>query len=202
MFKKFVCLMAVAALMVCSIIPTFASDITTNGGSASSAVKLSTTGDGSFDDDPSATAISVTVPTELPIAVSNTGNVTTATTAKITNNSYGPVRVKTATITAAEKWNLVSFGDKTTLANEKVDSNKLGFAMKLGTGTQVKTNGTDKTQTLISAPATGCYMSGVGDATKNSTPIAYDAIVTAVSKAITDTAVASVVFVVEFDTVA
>lgn len=190
------------AVIFCMAIPTFAANITSNGGSASAALKLSTTDDGTFEGEPSATAISVTVPTDLPIAVGQNGVTTTATNVKITNNSYGAVRVKSATITAAERWNLTTYGDKATLASEKVDSNKIGFALKLGTGTQVKTNGTNKTQTLISAPVTGCYMSGVGDTTKNSVAVAYDAIVTPVSTAVTNTAVANVTFVVEFDTAA
>ena len=202
--KALVGVFVAGAVLICSIVPSFAADTTvsTDGGSASAAVKLSTTSDGTSEGDPSATAISVTVPSELPVYVSPTGTVTTATNAKITNNSYGAVRVKSATITAGTNWNLVSFGDKSTLAAEKVDSNKLGFALKLGTGTQVKTNGTNKTQALISTPVTGCYMTGVGNTSSNSIAVSYDAIVTAVSTAITNTAVANVVFVVEFDTVA
>lgn len=191
---------AIAAVF-CMAVPSFAADITSNGGNASTPVKLSSTSDGTIGGDPSATAISVTIPTEFPVAVGQDGTVTTATTAKITNNSYGAVRVKSATISAGTGWHLTTFGDKSTLASEKVDSNKIGFAMKLGTGTQVKTNGSNSTQTLISAPVAGCYMSGVGDTTKNSVAVAYDAIVTPVSEAVTNEAVASVTFVVEFDTV-
>ena len=74
--------------------------------------------------------------------------------------------------------------------------------MKLGTGAQVKTANTNNSQALISAPVTGCYMSGVGDTTKNSVAVAYDAIVTPVSAAVTNKTVANIVFVVEFDTAA
>ena len=45
-------------------------------------------------------------------------------------------------------------------------------------------------------------MSGVGDTTKNSVAVLYDAIVTPVSSAVTNQTVANIVFVVEFDTVA
>lgn len=190
------------ATVFCMAIPTFATDISTNGGNASTPVKLYTTDDGTFDGDPSATALSVTVPTDLPIAVGTNGVTTTATNCKITNNSYGAVRVKSATISGSGDWKLTAFGDKSTLASEKVDSNKIGYAMTIGGGTQVKTTAGNNTQTLISAPVTGCYMSGVGDTTKNSVAISYNAIVTPVSKAVTNQAVASVVFVVEFDTAA
>ena len=46
---------------------------------------------------------------------------------------------------------------------------------------------------------TGCYMSGVGDAARHSVSVKYDAIVTPVSKAVTNTGIAAVLFVVEWD---
>ena len=63
-------------------------DISASGDSASASVNLSSTVDGSLTGDPAATAMSVTVPTVLPIAVGTDGTVTTATDAKIVNNSY------------------------------------------------------------------------------------------------------------------
>ena len=56
--------------------------------------------------------MSVTVPTALPMAMSDDGTVVTATDCKITNNSYGAVRVRSVSISAAEGWNLTAFGDK------------------------------------------------------------------------------------------
>ena len=88
--------------------------------------------DGSLTGDPAATAMSVTVPTVLPIAVGTDGTVTTATDAKIVNNSYGAVRVASVTLEAAGGWHLTAFGNKSSLASEKVDSNKLGFSITLG----------------------------------------------------------------------
>lgn len=194
-------ILAVCALAVMAI-PAFAADITTNGGNGTTPVNLYSTDDGTIGGDPAPTALSVTIPTALPVAVGSDGETTTADNAKITNNSYGAVRVKTATISGANGWTLTAFGNKNTLASEKVDSNKIGFAMKLGTGAQVKTTANGNTQALISAPVTGCYMSGVGDTTKNSVAVAYDAIVTPVSSAVTNKTVANIVFVVEFDTAA
>ena len=194
-------ILAVCAIAVMAV-PSFAADITTNGGNGTTPVNLYSTDDGTLDGDPAPTALSVTIPTALPVAVGIDGETTTADNAKITNNSYGAVRVKTATISGANGWTLVPFGSKNTLASEKVDSNKIGFAMKLGTGAQVKTANTNNSQALISAPVTGCYMSGVGDTTKNSVSVIYDAIVTPVSTAVTEKTVANIVFVVEFDTAA
>ena len=44
-------------------------------------------------------------------------------------------------------------------------------------------------------------MSGVGDQTANSIGIAYDAIVTPVSEAVTNVSIASVLFIIAWDTV-
>lgn len=105
--------------------------------------------------------MSVTVPTALPMAVNQSGEVSGADNCKIVNNSFGAVRVKSVTITAGDDWSLTAFGDKSTLADEKVDANKVGFAMSIGGGTQVATDDSDaNSQTLISAPIDGCYMSG------------------------------------------
>ena len=147
--------------------------------------------------------MSVTVPTALPMAMSQAGDVTTADSCKIVNNSYGAVRVKSVTITAANGWKLTAFGDKSTLAGEKVDSNKLGFAISIGGGQQKATDASNaNTQTLIDAPIAGCYMTGAGDSTGNAAKIDYAAIVTPLSSAVTGATVANVVFIVEWDTAA
>ena len=44
-------------------------------------------------------------------------------------------------------------------------------------------------------------MSGVGDTSANTVAIAYDAIVTPVSEAVTNTAIASIVFIIAWDAV-
>jgi len=178
-----------------------AAEIATSGGSGSTPVNLTTTTDGSLDGPIAPTAMSVTVPTALPMAMAQDGSVTTASNCKITNNSYGAVRVASVTITAGPSWNLTAFGDKSTLAGAKVDSNQLGFAMSIGGGAMVSTSsGNTNTQTLISAPIAGCYMTGIGDPSGNSVSIDYAAIVTPLSGAMTNETIASIVFVVEWDT--
>lgn len=98
-------------------------------------------------------------------------------------------------------WKLTAFGDKSSLAHEKVDSDKLGFALSIGGGAQVQTDASDAaSQALLTAPMTGCYLSGVGDASGNAVDVAYAAIVTPLSQAVTNATVANVVFVVEWDT--
>ena len=125
--------------------------------------------------------MSVTVPTVLPIAVGTDGTVSTATDAKIVNNSFrccqGCKRLHRS-CTGLES--LTAFGDKATLAKEKVDSNKFGF--QIASAATVKKKMTDNKnaskQTLLDDAVEGCYMSGVGDTSANTVGIAYDAIVT------------------------
>lgn len=173
-------------------------EATSSGGTASSDVTLSSTEDGSLEGSPAATAMSVTVPTVLPIAVGTDGSVATASDAKITNNSYGAVKVSAVSIQAAEGWHLADF--ETNMADEKVDSNLIGFALTIGGGAQLATNeSSTETQTLLDAAAEGCYMTGAGNTSGNAVTIAYDAVVSPVSSAVTNTGVASVVFTVEWD---
>lgn len=199
------------SMLMCMAITASAAEIDTNGGSGSTPVSLTTTNNGlgtdtdgdGIPDDPGSvtpTKMSVVVPTALPMAMSDDGTVVTATDCKIINNSYGSVRVRTVTISAASGWNLTAFGPKSSLASEKVDSNKLGFALSIGGGQQVQTATNEATQQLISAPIAGCYMTGVGDTSGNTLSVEYAAIVTPLSSAIANATVANVVFVIEWDT--
>ena len=130
------------------------------------------------------------------------GAVSTATDAKIVNNSFGAVKVNSVSIEAAQGWSLAAFGDKSTLAHEKVNSNKFGFQISLGNGEKKLTDNKNASkQTLLDAAVEGCYMSGVGDTSANSIGIEYDAIVTPVSEAVTNTAIASVLFIIAWDAV-
>lgn len=198
---------ALALCMMCAMsVSAFAaeaSDITNSGGSGSVPVNLTTTNGGIGGDpgDITPTKLSVTVPTALPMAMTDGGNVTTATDCKIINNSYGAVRVSSMTIEAVNGWKLTSFGDKTTLAGEKVDSNKLGFAIGIGGGAMKLTDNSNAVkQQLLSSPVRGCYMTGVGDSTGNTATIEYAAIVTPLSTAVENATVANVVFIIEWDT--
>ena len=179
-----------------------ANTVDASGGTGTSSVTLSSTTDGSLGGNPAATKMSVTVPTVLPIAVGTDGTVSTATDAKIVNNSFGAVKVNSVSIEAAQGWSLAAFGSKDTLAHEKVNSNKFGFQIALGDGAaQITDNKNTSKQTLLTDAAEGCYMSGAGDQTANSIGITYDAIVTPVSEAVTNTAIASVLFIIAWDAV-
>ena len=193
-----------AACMLCAAsISISAAEINQSGGSGTTPVNLTTTngGIGGEGGEVTPTKLNVIVPTSLPMAMSDDGTVVTASDCKIVNKSYGAVRVKSVTISAADEWNLTAFGDKSTLAGEKVDSNKLGFALSIGGGKQVKTTSDKATQQLITDPIDGCYMTGIGDCANNFIMIDYDAIVTPLSGAVNNATVANVVFVIEWDMV-
>ena len=201
--KKIVSLiLAICMIASLAISASAANTVDASGGTGTSSVTLSSTADGSLDGDPSATKMSVVVPTVLPIAVGTDGSVATASDAKIINNSFGAVKVANISIEAAQGWSLAAFGDKSTLAHEKVNSNKFGFSISLGNGAaQITDNKNASKQTLLDAAVEGCYMSGVGDTSANSIGIVYDAIVTPVSEAVTNAAIASVLFVIAWDAV-
>ena len=91
---------------------------------------------------------------------------------------------------------------RSTLAHEKVNANKFGFQISLGNGEKKLTDSKNASkQTLLDSAVEGCYMSGVGDTSANSIGIAYNAIVTPVSEAVTNTAIASVLFIIAWDAV-
>ena len=206
--KKIISLVLAICMLASLAISASASDLPSgnmvgeSGGTGTSSVTLSSTADGSIGGDPAATKMSVTVPTVLPIAVGTDGTVSTATDAKIVNNSFGAVKVNSVSIEAAQGWSLAAFGDKATLAHEKVNSNKFGFQLSVGDGVAAATDNKDASkQALLTDAIEGCYMSGVGDTSANSVGIAYDAIVTPVSEAVTNTAIASVLFIIAWDAV-
>lgn len=202
MMKKIVSLLMALCLCLCMGVSAFAAEIGEDGGAGETPVTLTTTNDGiGGAPSASATRMSVTVPTTLPLAMSDDGTVVTATDCQIVNHSYGAVRVKNVCISTADGWHLTSYGNSSSLANEKVDSNKLGFALRIGDGEQVKTRGNISSQILLERPVPGCYMAGAGNAALSKTNVSYDAIVTPLSRPMHNATVASAVFVVEWDTV-
>ena len=202
-FKKIASLvLAICMIASLAIGASAANTVDASGGTGTSSVTLSTTADGSIGGDPAATKMSVTVPTVLPIAVGTDGTVATATDAKIVNNSFGAVKVNSVSIEAAQGWSLAAFGSKDTLAHEKVNSNKFGFQLAIGGGAAKAPDDKNASkQTLIDTAIDGCFMSGNGDTSANSVAISYDAIVTPVSEAVTNTAIASVLFIIAWDAV-
>ena len=126
---------------------------------------------------------SVTVPVVLPLTVDENGEVHTGS-AEIINGSTGEVVVSSVSISTKNGWQIVPYA--TDMAHEKVDAQLLGFKIN---GAQTTKNGNAETFAL-SAP---------WEIAENSRmTLSYDAVVSAVSKAITEQEVLSVVFVLEW----
>ena len=126
---------------------------------------------------------SVTVPVTLPLIIDENGKVHTGR-AEIINGSTGEVVVSSVSISTKNGWQLVPFN--TDMAHEKVDAKLLGFKIN---GAQTTKNGDAETFAL-SAPWQ--------IAENGRMKLSYDAVVSAVSKAITEQEVLSVVFVLEW----
>ena len=126
---------------------------------------------------------SVTVPVTLPLVVDESGEVHTGS-AEIINASTGDVIVSSVSISAKNGWQLVPY--TTDMAHEKVDAKLLGFQIN---DAQTSKVGNAETFTL-SAPWQ--------IAENGRLPIAYDAVVSAVSQPVTEQDVLSVVFVLEW----
>lgn len=126
---------------------------------------------------------SVTVPVTLPLVIDENGEVHTGS-AEIINGSTGVVVVSSVSISTKNDWKLVPFN--TNMAHEKVDARLLGFKIN-----DSETTKTGNAETLaLTAPWT--------IAENGRLPLSYDAVVSAVSKAVTEQEVLSIVFVLEW----
>ena len=130
-----------------------------------------------------AEVFSVTVPVTLPLVVDESGEVHVGT-AEIINGSTGEVIVSSVSISTKNGWQLVPFD--TDMAHEKVDARLLGFKIN-----DSETTKTGNTETFTLAAPWEIAENG-------KLPLSYDAIVSAVSKAVTEQEVLSVVFVLEW----
>ena len=126
---------------------------------------------------------SVTVPVVLPLTVDENGEVHTGS-AEIINASTGTVVVSSVSISTKNGWQLVPFN--TDMAHEKVDAKLLGFKIN-----DAQTNKTGDTEIFS--------LTSPWEIAENSRlPLSYDAVVSAVSKAVTEQEVLSIVFVLEW----
>ena len=126
---------------------------------------------------------SVTVPVVLPLTADENGEVHVGA-AEIINGSTGEVIVSSVSISTKNGWQLVPFD--TDMAHEKVDARLLGFKIN-----DSETTKTGNTETFTLAAPWEIAENG-------KLPLSYDAIVSAVSKAVTEQEVLSVVFVLEW----
>ena len=126
---------------------------------------------------------SATVPVTLPLVVDESGEVHTGS-AEIINASTGTVVVSSVSISTKNGWQLVPY--TTDMAHEKVDAKLLGFKIN-----NAQTNKTGDTEIFS--------LTSPWEIAENSRmTLSYDAVVSAVSKAITEQEVLSIVFVLEW----
>ena len=126
---------------------------------------------------------SVTVPVTLPLIVDEGGEVHVGA-AEIINASTGDVIVSSVSISTKNGWQLVPY--TTDMAHEKVDAKLLGFKIN-----DAQTNKTGDTEIFS-------LTSPWKIAENSRLPLSYDAVVSAVSKAVTEQEVLSIVFVLEW----
>jgi uncharacterized repeat protein (TIGR02543 family) len=126
---------------------------------------------------------SVTVPVTLPLVVDEGGEVHVGA-AEIINASTGDVIVSSVSISTKNGWQLVPY--TTDMAHAKVDAKQLGF--KINDSVTTKTG--DAETFSLTSPWT--------IAENGKLPLSYDAVVSAVSKAITEQEVLSIVFVLKW----
>ena len=127
------------------------------------------------------TRFSVTVPATLSLVMDKDGKVYTPTNAVITNNSTAAVKVTGISLSPKNGWTIVPYSTK--MANEKVDSHKIGLKLR------------DSQSTLGNTmPITGNW-----DISKDSNlPLTYSAVVSATSQPISGTNVLDVTFVIDW----
>ena len=176
--KKTLTTMLAVIMLVSISAPAFAADTT----SQSTPVEVTA----------AAATFNVTVPTTLPISVSATGVVTTASDAKIVNNSWGAIKVSGLAITGQNGWSIANF-DTTNMSTAKVNAKLIAMSINGD-----KTTGVDAISfNAVNFPK----LDGMNDTATDELAITYTAKVPAQSTAIASTAIAQVVFTIEWDAV-
>ena len=126
---------------------------------------------------------SVTVPTSLPLVMDQRGNVTGGA-AQIVNNSSGNVVVSAVTLRGENGWTIVPY--TTNMAHEKVDANLVGFSIN---GAATTKTGAEEALTL-----NGDWRILQG----SKMPLNYDAVISAVSQAVKNETILTVIFVLQW----
>lgn len=127
------------------------------------------------------TRFSVTVPATLSLVMDKDGKVYTPTNAVITNNSTAAVKVTGISLTPKNGWTVVPYS--TNMANQKVNSHKIGLKLRDSKSTSGNT-----------MPVTGNWEISKG----SNLPLTYSAVVSATSQPITGSNVLDVTFVIDW----
>lgn len=130
------------------------------------------------------TRFSVTLPTTMSFVMSKTGEVYSADTVKLFNNSTAPVSVKQVRLETVNGWSLTKYDEKG-IASAKVDSKLIGFKLK-----NAETSSSGQTETLNFTDwsiSKGVYQS-----------FTYDAVISATSVPIENEQIMNVIFIVDW----
>ena len=169
--KKIISMLLAVVLAIGCSATAFAHEVTTDGGSGAVPVVLTQ----------KATKFSVTVPTVLPVYMSATHEIEVATDAKIINNGFGPVCVKSVQVDSLDDWELVEF--EADLTGGKVNEHKYGLQFMWS---DVQTDGTCAVDNFPTIKG------------NNSMHLDYDANISVLSGALEEN-IAMVTFVVGWD---
>lgn len=127
---------------------------------------------------------SVTVPTSLPITLTQTGDVQVATNAAIVNNSAGPVKITSIVTNGINGWATEDF-DAFAPKSAKLNTKNFGFSLDLG-ATKVHTKGANLND----------FSGSVVLAKGESLPLIYDAKLPAQKEASSNAQIAEVIFTI------
>jgi hypothetical protein len=177
--KKFLSGILAVTLVASLTVPAFAIQLS-EAGEATVPVELTVT----------AATFSVTVPTALPVTVDATGVVTTATDAKIVNNSHGAVRVTNMVISGVDDWEIVNY-DSANMSAEKANSHKVAI--------QINGDKTTADDTITFTESNFPKLDGANATDSDELEIVYDAKLPAQTTQISGSAIANVVFTVGWD---
>ena len=127
------------------------------------------------------TWFSVTVPATLSLTMDKDGNVYAPTNSVITNNSSAAIKVTNITVEGKNGWSVVPYS--TNMANEKVDSHKIGLKLR------DSQSGLGNTM-----PVTGSW-----DISRDGIlPLDYTAVVSATTQPVTGQNILDVTFVIDW----
>lgn len=127
---------------------------------------------------------SVTIPASMQLVMAKDGTVYSADNACIKNNSTGDVHVYSVTVTGQNGWKIVPYD--TNMANKKVDSKLIGFALL-----NKKTEKSGNEETFIPGNDWRIVQNGT-------MPLPYSAVASATSQPIENTQVLNVMFVIDW----
>jgi hypothetical protein len=153
------------------------------------ATEITASGDGTVPVDLTVETpiFSVTVPTSLPITLTETGDIVVASNATIINGSAGPIKITSVQTKGINGWTTVDFTDFD-IASAKVGSKNVGLTLTMNT-TTVQTTGAD----------TNDFIGSITLIKGQSLPLTYDAVVPTQKTAQTGTQVAEVIYTVGWD---